>query len=71
MLCGGIQKSFYCELRNIYKIQWSYLQDLSGGPLKGMLVALPANFRLGCKTLQGTNTSAYWTNFVSYDENYS
>jgi hypothetical protein len=34
------------------------VMHLSGTPLKGRLLALPANIRLGWKSLPGTNTLA-------------
>ncbi len=35
------------------------MKHLSGAPLKGRLLALPTNIRLGRKGLQRTNTLAY------------
>ncbi len=37
-------------------------EALSGAPLYGKLLALPANIRLGWKGLPGTNTQAYYEN---------
>jgi hypothetical protein len=39
------------------------VKHLSGAPLKGKLLTLPPNIRLGWKSLPGTNALAY------YDEN--
>jgi len=36
------------------------MKPLSEAPLWGRLLALPTNIRLGCKSLQGTNTLAYY-----------
>jgi hypothetical protein len=38
------------------------VKQLSGAPLKGMLLASPTNIRLGWKGLPGTNTLAYYEN---------
>ncbi len=35
------------------------MKHLSGAPLKGRFLALPANIRLGWKGLPGTNVLAY------------
>ncbi len=37
------------------------MKHLSGVPLKGRLLTLPSNTRLGWKSLQGRNTPAYWS----------
>jgi hypothetical protein len=36
------------------------MKHLSGAPLQGMLLALPANIRLGWKGLPRTNALAYY-----------
>ncbi len=38
------------------------VKHISGTPLKGKLLALPTNIRLGWKSLPGTNTLAYYEN---------
>jgi hypothetical protein len=38
------------------------VKHLSGAPLQGMLLALPANIRLGWKYLPGANILAYYKN---------
>ncbi len=38
------------------------LKHLSGAPLQGRPLALPTNIRLGWKSLQRTNTPAYYEN---------
>ncbi len=39
------------------------VQHLSGAPLKGKLMALPANIRLGWKDQPGTNNLAYYKHY--------
>ncbi len=36
------------------------MKSLSGAPLYGRLLALPANIRFGWEGQTGTNTLAYW-----------
>jgi hypothetical protein len=38
------------------------VKHISGAPLKGRLLYLPANKRLGLKGLPGANTPAYYKN---------
>jgi hypothetical protein len=38
------------------------VKHLSGAPLKGRLLTLPTNIRLGWKDLTGTNALAYYKN---------
>ncbi len=45
------------------------MKHLSGAPLKGRPLALPANIRLGWKSLPGTNTLAYYENQINYGRN--
>jgi len=40
------------------------VKHLSGAPLRGRLLALPANNRLGWKCLPGANALAYYENPV-------
>jgi hypothetical protein len=48
-------------IRNLRIFAGAYLSEAPlGAPLWGRLLALPANFRLGWKSLQGTNTLAYY-----------
>jgi hypothetical protein len=42
------------------------LGSLSGAPLWGGLLALPANIRLGWRGLPGTNTLAHYEKNVNY-----
>jgi len=44
------------------------VKNLSGAPLKGRLLALPTNIRLGWRGLPQTNTPAYYSRkkFLKY-----
>ncbi len=43
------------------------VKHLSGAQLKARLLALPTNIVQGLKNLPGTNTLAYFENFVNYE----
>ncbi len=55
-------KPFQSSLMFAGKAGVTRVKLLSGAPLFGRLLALPANIRLGWKCLPGINTLAYYEN---------
>jgi hypothetical protein len=43
------------------------MKHLSGAPLQGRLLTMPANIKLGWKSLPAMNALAYYENFVTYN----
>ncbi len=63
---GLYHKTYYGRKLRISVVSWSVCPyprvDLSGAPLSSMLLALPANDRLGWKGLPGTYILAFYGN---------